>query len=242
MKISLLFASVFVTCCFAQQSDPSFEAASIRPNPESIPSEIRVSPGSLVIRNQPFGFLVQWAYDVARPQIEGPAWLRDACFDISAKAGTPADEAQLRSMLRKLLSDRFGLKLHIEQRVLPVYVMTLAKGGPKFHESTTEGSAVLERRSPVILAAHHMRMIDLAQSIGSEIGRPVVDETGLTGRYEIHMDVSPYLTRAGNEPQLDIQAILFTGLQDLLGLKLDAGKRNVEVLVIDHAEKVPTEN
>ncbi len=72
----------------------------------------------------------------------------------------------------------------------------------------------------------------------------MVDETGLAGRYEIHMDLSAYLNRvdgSGNG-QLDMMSILFSGFQDLLGLKLEARKQSVDVLVIDHAEKTPTEN
>jgi uncharacterized protein (TIGR03435 family) len=235
----------FFVCfgCFGQAPGPSFEVASIRPNPEVVPSEIHTSSGSLTIRNQPFLFLVQWAYDVPRVQIEGPVWFRDACFDISAKSAGPADETQLRLMLQKLLADRFGLKLHKEARVMPVYAMTLAKGGPKFQEATTEGTFALERSGPVILNAHHARTVDLAEAISGEIGRPVVDETGLRGRYEIHLDVTPYISRAnGSEGQLDVMGILFTGLQELLGLKLESRKESVDVFVIDHAEKMPTEN
>src|SRR6185437_1751436 len=157
----------------------------------------------------------------------------------------PANETQMRVMMQMLLSDRFGMKLHKEARSMQVYAITLAKGGPKFQASETEGSFVLERKNPVILTAHHARMADLAQAISGEVGRPVVDDTRLTGRYEIHMDVTPYLTQApggNNGGQLDVMGILFTGFQDLLGLKLESHKQNVDVLVVDHAEKVPTEN
>lgn len=151
----------------------------------------------------------------------------------------------MRFMLRTLLADRFSLGVHTEPRVMPVYAMTLAKGGPKFQESPTDGSFVLERTNPVVLIAHHARMQDLAEGISAEAGRPIVDDTGLKGRYEIHMDISPYLTQpaAGNGGgQVDIVGILFTGLQDLLGLKLEARKQSVDIQVIDHAEKSPTEN
>ena len=174
-----------------------------------------------------------------------PGWFGENRFDLVAKAGMAADETQLRLMLRTLLAERFGLKLHKENRVLQSYAITVAKGGPKFHESPTDGPFVLERASPVILNAHHARMLDLAQGISGEIGRPVLDATGLTGRYEIHMDLSPYLTAPPGETgggQLDMMGILFTGFQDLLGLRLESRKESVEVLVIDHAEKAPTEN
>jgi len=229
---------------FAQTPAPAFEVASIHFNPRPDPQEVQVTPGALVLRNQPLLFLVQWAFDVTPAQIEAPAWFRQDCYDIVAKAAGPADEAQMRIMLRKLLADRFGLTLHTDARAMPVYAITLAKGGPKFQESPTEGTFVLERKNPVILNAHHARMSDLAQGISAEVGRPVVDDTGLTGRYEIHMDLSAYLNRTGGagDGQLDLMSILFSGFQDLLGLKLESRKQSVDVLVIDHAEKSPTEN
>jgi uncharacterized protein (TIGR03435 family) len=244
--MKILLALFGCAVCFAQSAPaPAFEVASIHPNPRVERQEVQISPGSLVLRNQPVFFLVEWAYDLTPAQIDAPAWFRESCFDIVAKAAVPADEPQMRLMLRTLLADRFGLKVHTEARVTQVYAMTVAKGGPKFQESQTEGAFVLERTNPVIINAHHARMIDLAQGISGEIGRPVIDETGLKGRYEIHLDVTPYVTQpsAGNGGgQLDVIGILFTGFQDLLGLKLESRKQSVDVLVIDHAEKTPTEN
>jgi len=244
--MKILLALFGCAVCFAQSAPaPAFEVASIHPNPRVERQEVQISPGSLVLRNQPVFFLVEWAYDLTPAQIDAPAWFRESCFDIVAKAAVPADEPQMRLMLRTLLADRFGLKVHTEARVTQVYAMTVAKGGPKFQESQTEGAFVLERTNPVIINAHHARMIDLAQGISGEIGRPVIDETGLKGRYEIHLDVTPYVTQpsAGTGGgQLDVIGILFTGFQDLLGLKLESRKQSVDVLVIDHAEKTPTEN
>lgn len=229
---------------FAQSPAPAFDVASIHANPRIERQEIQVSPGALLLRNQPLFFLVEWAWDVTPAQIDAPAWFMESCFDIVAKTAAPADETQMRLMLQRLLSDRFGLKLHTEARVMQVYAMTLAKGGPKFQESPTEGTFVIERTNPIVLNAHHARMSDLAQGISGEIGRPVVDATGLKGRYEIHMDVSPYVAaaNAADAGKLDVMGILFTGLQDLLGLKLESRKQSVDVLVIDHAEKSPSEN
>jgi uncharacterized protein (TIGR03435 family) len=243
----IVAAACFLSVIQAQTPAPAFEAASIRAGDPRIGGEpnVQVTPGALTIRNQPFFLLVQWAYDVPPAQIDGPAWFRDTPFDVVAKAAGPADETQLRLMLQTLLAQRFGLKLHKEARVMQVYAMTLAKGGPKFQESPTEGTFELERTNRAVLNAHHARMSDLAQGISGEIGRPVVDETGLKGRYEIHMDISPYLTQpsAGNNGvQVDMLGILFTGLQDILGLKLESRKESVDMLVIDHAEKSPTEN
>ncbi len=238
-----VFGALTMCSVSMAQALPAFEAASVRPAAGGMDPTIQVQPGSFTERNESLHSLVQWAWDVTPPQIDAPSWFGQTRFDIVAKAAGGADESQLRLMVQKLLADRFGLKVHKEPRVMPVYVMTLAKSGPKFQESQTEGAFVLERTSPVILSAHHARMTDLAQGISGEIGRPVVDATGLKGRYEIHMDVSPYLIKAnGGEGQLDVMSILFTGLQDLLGLKLESAKQSVDVLVIDHAEKSPTEN
>jgi uncharacterized protein (TIGR03435 family) len=236
--------AAFCAGCFAQSAPPAFETASIHPNPRVERQEAQVSPGNLVMRNLPLFFLVQWAWDVTPAQIDAPPWFMEACFDIVAKAPGPADETQMRLMLQALLADRFGLRLHKEARVMPVYAITLAKGGPKFQESATEGSFALERNNPVVLNWHHARMSDLAQGISGVARQPVIDDTGLKGRYEIHMDLSAYLNRAGGagDGQFDMMSVLFTGLQDLLGLKLEARKQSVDVLVIDHAEKTPTEN
>lgn len=241
------FTIAFFVCaaCFAQSAPPAFESASIRPA-LSLDPKIQVTPGTLVLRNQPVLFLVQWAYDVTPAQIDAPASLRDSRFDIVAKAAGPASETEMRLMLRTLLADRFALKAHTEERTMPVYAMTLAKGGPKFEQSQTDGSYALEQTGAFLLAAHHARMSDVAREISVEVGRPVVDETGLTGRYEIRMNLAPYAARAADGSttpgQFDMMSILFTGLQDLLGLKLESRKQSVDVLVIDHAEKTPTEN
>jgi uncharacterized protein (TIGR03435 family) len=239
----------FASAGFGQPvSEPSFEVASVRLNSAPVgdrPGRVipEISGTSLILRNEPLLFLIEWAFDLPNIQIEGPSWLMEPRLDISAKASSISNETQMRLMLRKLLADRIGLKTHTESRNLPVYALTLAKGGPKFQESTTDGQFSMERSNSFVLSAHHARMRDLAQGISSEGGRVVVDETGLAGRYEIRMDLSPYIQRASEGGgQLDVNSLMFTGLQEILGLKLEPKKANIDVLVIDHVEKTPTEN
>lgn len=191
-------------------AQPAFEAASIRVNTERSRPGLplaQVAPSNLTMRNQSLAYLIMWAYDVPWLEIEGPSWLGDVWFDVQAKAGDPATETEMRLMLRKLLADRFGLKLHTDSRIMPAYAVTLPKDGPKFPEESAPGDFSLERTNSTALIAHHALVADLAHGISGEIGRPVVDETGLKGRYEIRLDLAP-----------------------------------VDVLVIDHAEKSPTEN
>lgn len=260
MKIHALAApsAALLACfaCLAQATAPSptagpaFDVASIRPASERPRSEIGTSPGSLTIRNKTLLFLLQWAYDMPPFQISGPDWLNDSHFDVLAKAESGGDDARLRLMLRTLLADRFGVKTHLEQKEMQVYAITLAKGGPKFQESTDEGPPVFDRGGPTTLTAHRVTMKDLAEQISEPLRRPVIDETGLTGRYEIRIDVSAYMQgvsgggdgKGGGDGHIDVMSVLFTALQRQLGVKLESKKENVEILVVDHMEKTPTEN
>ncbi|HVW09410.1 MAG TPA: TIGR03435 family protein [Bryobacteraceae bacterium] len=247
MKTKLAIAILFG--CVSLAAQPAFETASIHTNNEADrPGRpiAHVTSDSLIMRNNALLYLIIWAYDVPFVQVDGPPWLREVWFDVQAKAAHPATETEMRLMLRKLLEDRFGLKLHAESRVMPAYALTLTKDGPKFQEEAAPGDFNLDRANAMTLIAHHARVADLAQGISGEIGRPVVDETGLQGRYEIRLNLAPYIARAGepggNPGQLDVMSILFTGLQEQLGLKLESKKLSVDILVIDHVEKTPTEN
>ena len=179
--------------------------------------EIQTSPGSVTIRNQHLLFLIQWAYDTPPFQINGPPWLNESRFDVIAKAEGGGDDARLRLMLRTLLAERFGLKTHAEQKEMQVYAVTLAKGGPKFQESKDEGPPVFDRGGPTTLTAHRVTMRDLATQISDPLKRPVLDETGLKGRYDIRIDVSGYLLDQnngdGSGPPPDLMSLLFKGLQ-----------------------------
>ena len=233
--------------CFAQA--PAFDAASIRSSPhagtdlnESHDGRelIRVTPGMVTFQGASLRICIQWAYGMPPFQIQGPDWLKDVGFDIVAKSAGPADENQLRLMFRALLAQRFGLKTHTEQKEMQVYELTLAKGGPKFHESTTEGAPLFSGNGGR-LVAERVTMQDLAEKISEPLGRPVIDATGLKGHYDIHLDATAYANSAGNG-QMDVMALLFNALQQQLGVKLESRKDTPEILVVDSVEKTPTEN
>jgi uncharacterized protein (TIGR03435 family) len=233
--------------CLAQT--PAFEAASIRPSTHAR-NDInetndgleffRVSPGLLTIQGASLRVCIEWAYEIPPFQIQGPDWLKDVGFDIVAKSSGPADEDHLRLMLRTLLAQRFGLKTHSEQKEMQVYELTLAKGGPKFHESTTEGLPLFSGNNGR-LVAERVTMSDLAEKISEPLGRPVIDATGLKGRYDIHIDATAYMTSPGSQ-SMDVTALLFNALQQQLGVKLESRKDSPQILVIDNVEKTPTEN
>lgn len=233
--------------CFAQQA--AFDVASVRPSPHAgndlnemhDGAELfRVTPGLLTIQGASLRICIEWAYGMPPFQIQGPDWLKDAGFDIVAKPSGPADEDHLRLMLRTLLEQRFGLKTHSEHKEVPVYELTLAKGGPKFQESTTEGPPLFSGHGGILIA-QRVTMKDLAEKISEPLGRPVIDATGLTGRYDIHIDATAYMAPSGNGP-MDVTALLFNALQQQLGVKLESRKDSPEILVIDSVSKTPTDN
>ncbi len=248
LSLFLVFTAVE---CFAQS--PAFEVASIRPssyagdelNELNVGRElISTAPGSLTIRGASLRVCIQWAYNVQAAQIEGPGWLKDAGFDIVAKASKPANDDQLRLMLKMLLADRFGLKAHTEHKEMQVYELTVAKGGPKFHESTTGGPPLFGNAGRGALVAERVSMSDLAEKVSEPLAHPVLDATGLKGRYDIHIDATAYMASAGNDGggQMDIMSLLFTAFQQQLGLKIESRKDATEILVVDSVEKTPTEN
>jgi uncharacterized protein (TIGR03435 family) len=206
---------------------------------------VRTSPDSLNIQGLSLRDCIQVAYRMPPIQVKGPDWLSDVRLDIVAKTAGPVDEQQLFAMLRTLLAERLGVKVHIEQREIPVYALTLAKGGPKFSESKTEGPPA-GRGKAGVWSFERFSMSDFATALSQALGRPVVDATGLKGRYDVRLDSTPYMAAAtadGNKPSpADIPGILITALQEQLGLKVESRKDRIDTLVVDHAERTPTEN
>ena len=219
---------------------PAFEAASIREDPGPTWHVMRGYSSSgprLTLETWSRIDLIMEAYDLKRYQVSY-APTDDVLYDIAAKAegdGTPT-RAELRLMLQTLLADRFNLKFHREMRELPVYAMVVGKSGVKFKESPPDKpvksfAGVNGRNQYMELSQGTMEMV--AERIG--IDRPVIDKTGLTGKYEIRLEATPEF-RISNNPQPDDLRI-FDAIQQQLGLKLEPQKANIEVLVVDHMDK-----
>jgi uncharacterized protein (TIGR03435 family) len=218
---------------------PAFEVASIRANPGPWHVMLGYSssgPRLTLEAWRPFALIME-AYDLKRYQVSfTPS--DDALYDIAAKAGgdgTPT-KAEFRLMLQTLLADRFNLKFHREMRELPVYAMVIGKGGVKFKESPPEKpfksyGGVNGRNQYMEYSQATMEMV--ADGIG--VDRPVIDKTGLTGKYEIRLEATPEF-RINNNPQPDDLRI-FDAIQEQLGLKLEAQKAMMEVLVVDRMDK-----
>jgi len=250
--LRILFCSFlfFAHSCLAQSSaagpTPAFEVASVKPSKQARNGDevrVAISPGLLTLRGVSLRFCIEWAYDTPPFQVEAPPWLSDTGFDIFAKAAQPVTVDRLRSMLRNLLVQRFGVKVHSDRKEMRVYALTLMLGGPKFRKSTTDEPPFFGNDGKAGMLAKQVTMSEFASKISEPLGRPVIDATGLQGRYDIRIDVTPYMTAPPKDGgELDMMSLLFTAFREQLGLKLVSRKSAVDILVVDHAEKVPAEN
>jgi uncharacterized protein (TIGR03435 family) len=225
---------------------PAFETASVKlnvthqTNGEGRPRpSVNTSPGYLTIQNSTLGQCIQWAYNVQAFQVSGPSSIDAERYDISARAAGPAGKEQLRAMLQTLLTERFKLAFHRETKDLPGYALVVAKGGPKLKESTAEGEPSM-KPDRVRMVAEHVTMSWFADVLTNPLHSPVADKTGLTGRYDFTLEISKYAA-PGMSPE-EMSAALAECLQQELGLRVEARKLPLEILVIDHAEKTPVGN
>ena len=218
----------------------SFEVATVRPSPPNH-GYTSISPfGSdrFTAANASLSYLIQLAFSVeGRHQLSGaPDWLDSEFFDITAKAadGAHLSYEQLQPLLQQLLRDRFHLVAHRETRNLPGYVLLVAKGDPKLH--ITKGGAPYGYIFAGKLRLQNSEIDSLAATLVTPLGRPVINKTGIQGNYDIKLD---YAAEGATDSSLPS---IFTALQEQLGLKLESQKGPVQMLVIDHVDKTPTEN
>jgi uncharacterized protein (TIGR03435 family) len=236
----------------AADADPSFDVATIKPHPLDAPYAgfrlVNIQGEHYSARNVSLVDLTKFAYSMQLNQVIGlPAWANEKHFDISATmqpVGHPNGD-QLRTMLRKLLADRFKLASHIEQRVLPVYTLTVAKPGLKAPVSDGKLNGDFENEAPggMKFGEHNATSKMWANYLQQALmNRPVVDQTALPDRYDFAVTFMPDDTMFGGRfhfPDSGENAApnIYTALQEQLGLKLTPEKTSVDVLVIDHAEE-----
>jgi uncharacterized protein (TIGR03435 family) len=226
--------------------------------------------------------LIVEAYKVKPHQISGPDWLSMERFDVQAKLPDGATEDQVPQMLRTLLAERFGMKAHTESRERSAYALVVGKNGAKLQPSTlppdpepakglttltpSAGGTVTSSGGPagptrMTMGPNGVQMVMLkakisafADMLTSILGKPLVDRTGLTGYYQIALDI----------PQEDLQNVaralgmggpaaaagvptdpggssMFQALEQF-GLRLDSRKEQIDTLIVDHIEKMPTAN
>jgi len=195
--------------------------------------------GEFTMRNANLDVLIGWAFKVggfAQP-IEGkPAWADSTYYEVAAK---PEGEVvptydQLRPMVQELLKDRLHLTYHMESSTAKGYALVIAKGGPKLTE--TKGAAKHAYMMTGRLDAANASMSTVAELLAHAVGQAVVDETGLKGNYDLSIKYAPMEATDSSLPSI------FTAVEEQLWLKLETKTVPVEKFVIDHVERVPTEN
>jgi len=289
----------------------SFEAASVKSSAPPVDGRIMRQmnggpgsrdPGMLTYSNVTLKEMLVEAYDLKPYQVEVPDWADNLGYDVVAKMAQGTTMEQMRRMLQTLLAERFKVAIHRETKQLPVYALTVAKGGPKMKvveppdpnaapaegppagrrgpppgdgafpadgrggragapPPMPKGPGVRMRMTPTGRElAGYMTMSDLANALSNSMGRAVVDQTELTATYDVDVTWTPdeldrnrmgamagppaggaaggEAPRTASEPGLSLPQ----ALQETLGLKLDPRKSAAEVLIMDHADKVPVEN
>ena len=238
----------------AADADPAFDVATIKPsNPDEKAPGVRVRGNDIAVQYLTLTELVRQLYDFHPNQIIGlPSWASSDRYDIAGKPDAPGqpNTEQLKTMLRKLLASRFQFAFHKEQRELPVFTLNVAKSGAKISENRekSDDEGVIFR-GPGSVLLNNLSMDDFSKMLGAQVDRPVVNQTGLPGKYTFSLVWTPdqALTAAPNPNPLaapgksDTPPDLFTAAQEQLGLKLEATKLRVEVLVIDKVDR-PSDN
>ena len=234
----------------AARKPPSFEVASVKPS-QSVAGHdgnITTDPGKFTARNATLKRLIFEAYRIPYSQITGgPSWLDSDEYDVDAKAESPATQDQLDLMLRKLLADRFKLAIRRETRDGRVYALVAGKDGAKLSGSgAKEGQGSLVWRFHGDLSGFAARLAlqltipmdnpdpsSPSRATGTPV--PVINRTGIEGVHDISVALKL-------EPGADTFTVWQRALQEQLGLRLESQKAAVEILVIDHAEKIPSAN
>ena len=241
----------------AANANPAFDVATIRPSDPAHPEQIITLRGAEVITtNVTVHALINLAYWLHPKQLTGgPDWTESAKFDVAGKPDAPGQPNvdQMKMMLQKLLADRFQLKFHFEKRELSVYAIGIAKNGSKLTKSQDDpkgipGWSIGRTPSGTRMTFRNAPLSQIAAVLQNSMDKPVVDQSGLSERYDFTVTFTPDPGQAaliGGPPPAadnpDAAPDLFTAFQQQLGLKLESTKAPVDVMVIDKVEK-PSEN
>ena len=232
------------TAMMTPNADPDWEVATVRPSaPDAIGDGIDQNGRHVTLKYETVEMLLVIGYNVQKSQIvNAPDWVKTAHWDIDGLSDTDGemDLQQLQKMICKLLAERFGLKLHREQREMPVYALVVAKGGPKLAANTSDPNGRLEQHPRDGNGQHsellkNFSMAELALILEFRVDRPIVDQTRLTGRY----DMTLKWTYDEDQAPTDGSAApsLFTAVQEQLGLKLEPVRAAAQVLVVDAVQQ-----
>jgi len=216
----------------------SFEVVSIRPVPADRMGRISEPVGTeFRAEAMPLSVLVQMTFGINPNQMVVPDWAQSVKFDIAAKTGSavPLTYEQMKPLLQKMMTDRFGMTYHRETREVQGYDMVAAKDGLKV-TAAKPGSPNGGSGGPGRIDMASTTMQSFAGMLTARLKRPVADKTGAVGDYEVKLRFAPE-----TDPESTLPSI-FTALREEMGIRLEPAKVPVEMVVIDHLERTPTEN
>jgi uncharacterized protein (TIGR03435 family) len=239
-------AAVFTACAAAQPAgDATIEVAVVRPHPASVMhNNFSFKKDRFELEDQPLLKMIAFAYGVNPRQVVGtPGWVAEDHWDMSGTTNLTTDATlpQQQAIIRQLLVERFGLEFHKDKQKMPVYALQVVKGQPKLAAAADPAVQPLEWTE-----GHGWVRTENYRSSSMEffltikqlfIDRPLVDQTGLTGRYDFKLTYS-----YGDAPSADADVpTMFTAIKEQLGLKFEPVNATVDVMVVDHIGK-PTAN
>jgi uncharacterized protein (TIGR03435 family) len=225
------------------------------------------NPSRITYRGTWLKPLIAEAFGVRSDQISGPTWLDTERYDIVANIPDGATKDQFKLMLRNLLLERFSLRFHMDSKIQPIHALRVGKNGPKVKQTERRADDATVRRTglgapdeqgcptlppnyqgmvgrpsvgEVCWTAQDVPIVDLARLIEQPAGRPIVDETGLAGRYDFKIRFQS--VRRASEVASDPFPTIFTAVEEQLGLKLESGTSSFPQLIIDSIEREPAEN
>jgi uncharacterized protein (TIGR03435 family) len=225
-------------------ADPSFEVVTVKPSsPDEQGSSIHAGGGHLTIKNHTLNTMLLFAYGIHPKQIvDAPAWFATDRYDVDGVLDTEGEPnlKQMQRIVQKMLAERFELKLDEETRELLVYALMVAKEGPKLTKSKGDPNVLGDENDnmhsgQITQTISNMSMTDFTLIMQFFTDRPVVDQTGLAGKWDFKWT----WTQDESRVSLDANAPpgMFTAIQEQLGLKLEAKKAPADVFVIDHIER-----
>jgi uncharacterized protein (TIGR03435 family) len=230
---------------------PAFDVASVKPSQHLVGpdynNQLSYSPNGIIARNVTLKRLVAEAYKLQLNQVLGPSWLDKNEYDIDARSAGAGTREQHALMLRSLVAERFKLTEHSEMREMRVYELVIGKSGSKIRpisegETPTAGAGFhfhgdLRQFADLLAVQLSIPALDNPAEPARASASPisVLDKTGLPGIFDFSVDIHPELGT-------DMFALWQRALEDQLGLRIEGRRGNVTVLVVDAAERIPTEN
>ena len=236
----------------AAQAQPTFDVASVKP--EEITQDLynanlgRIQHGMLTMGNVTLSEAVRFAWGINNDaQVGGPEWIKSKLirYRIEAKAPPDTPREQVLLMLRSLLIERFHLQTHLEQREIPHLELMPGRKQLKIHPAVEGADASRNRNAMGHIVSAGMTMEVLTTILSRFLRQPILDSTGLKGAYAIDLEWTPEIRGQGNADAAPLEpgaTSIFAAVQEQLGLRLEARKTPVPVIVVDRAEQVPAGN